>query len=222
MKKVAIFGSAGAGKSTLAVALGSILPIKVNHLDRIYWRPGWEVTPREKWIQIQENLVREDMWILDGTYLSTSDIRLKEADTIIFLDMPRWLCLLRVIVRHYRYRKRPRPDFSDECPDKLNLSYIRKVWTFPDTDRVELIEKMNKLALESGEKIDWQCSKSEVKRMNVGPEKEIVWLRSKQAVLRFLRELRSQPQEQYVQQGHSIRDEAQHSSESALVLVNGF
>jgi hypothetical protein len=46
VRRVAIIGCGGAGKSTLAQALGACLGIEVVHLDRLYWRPGWVPTPR--------------------------------------------------------------------------------------------------------------------------------------------------------------------------------
>ncbi len=42
MKKIVIIGSSGAGKSTLARKLRLILDIKVFHLDRLFWKCGWE------------------------------------------------------------------------------------------------------------------------------------------------------------------------------------
>ena len=41
MKKVLVIGSGGAGKSTFARHLGTLLNIDVIHLDALYWHPGW-------------------------------------------------------------------------------------------------------------------------------------------------------------------------------------
>ncbi|MDZ8035131.1 hypothetical protein [Nostoc sp. DedSLP04] len=46
MKKILIIGSGGAGKSTLARELGTILSLEVIHLDAWYWNPGWVETPK--------------------------------------------------------------------------------------------------------------------------------------------------------------------------------
>ena len=46
MEKIVIIGSPGAGKSTFARKLGSILKIKVVHLDRVFWQPGWKEKPK--------------------------------------------------------------------------------------------------------------------------------------------------------------------------------
>ncbi len=48
MKRLAIVGCAGAGKSTLARLLGQILGLPVFHLDALFWRPGWVETPLDE------------------------------------------------------------------------------------------------------------------------------------------------------------------------------
>lgn len=84
MDKIVIIGSPGAGKSTLARDLGSIIHINVVHLDRIFWEPGWKEKPRNTRIDILEEIVRKEQWIIEGTYLGSSEFRLNAADTIIF------------------------------------------------------------------------------------------------------------------------------------------
>lgn len=148
MRKIAIVGSAGAGKSTLAQALGSILNIEVIHLDRHFWQPGWKERPQEARIEILQRLVQEEEWIIEGTYFSTSDIRLKEADTIIFLDLPLFLCLWRVIRRRLGYskHKQSRPDLPEGCSERLNWLYIVKVLIFPYIGRKTLTRKFSEVA----------------------------------------------------------------------------
>ena len=45
LKRIAIIGSPGVGKSTFARQLGDITGIEVFHLDRLFWKPGWVETP---------------------------------------------------------------------------------------------------------------------------------------------------------------------------------
>jgi len=85
MKKVILIGSGGSGKSTLARQLGNKLNIKVHHLDALFWKPNWEGVPKEEQRTVQNELVKEDEWIIDGNYGGTMDIRMNAADTIIFL-----------------------------------------------------------------------------------------------------------------------------------------
>ncbi|SRR5260370_5511713 len=142
MKRIAIIGSPGAGKSTFAQQLGDILKIKVIHLDRKFWRPGWKEKPRENRVAIQQHLVQRDQWIIEGTYLSSSDSRLNAADTIIFLDIPRLVCLWRVIRRRVGYKRQPRPDLPEGCPERLSFFYILKVLVFPHRGRKLLLDKI--------------------------------------------------------------------------------
>ncbi len=147
MKKIAIIGPSGSGKSTLARDLGSILHIKVYHLDPYFWKPGWVERPRQERIKILHGLVRGVQWIIEGTYFTTSDMRLKEADTIIFLDMSRWLCFKRVIQRYMSYRKhrQPRPDLPDACPEKLGVHYCVKILLFWFIGRRTIVPKLKEI-----------------------------------------------------------------------------
>ena len=87
MKKIVIIGSSGAGKSTLARELGSILKIKVFHLDRFFWQRCWKRETSDTRIDILQDFVREKQWIIEGSYLSSSELHLHEADTIIFVTI---------------------------------------------------------------------------------------------------------------------------------------
>jgi adenylate kinase family enzyme len=138
MKKIVIIGSPGAGKSFFARQLGEILNIEAIHLDRYFWQPKWKEKPEELRRQIMQKLVAKDQWIIEGSYLDTSYIRLRAADTIIFLDIPNWLCLWRVINRYFKYHRESRPDLPEGCPEKLRLHYLLKILSFPFFKRKEL------------------------------------------------------------------------------------
>lgn len=159
MKKIAIVGSPGAGKTTLAKELGSRLEIKVFHLDRIFWQRGWKEKPRDKRIDILEKIVQEKQWIIEGTYLSSSEPRLSTADTIIFLDIDSSLCLQRIMKRHFIYQGHPRRDIPEGCTDKLNLLRILKVLVFPFRGRRTLVKKLRNY---KSKQIIWLCSPKEV------------------------------------------------------------
>jgi adenylate kinase family enzyme len=171
MKKIVIIGSAGSGKSTLARRLGQMLDIEVIHLDTHYWKPGWAEPSGDEWRHRVEQLVRREAWIMDGNYSGTLDIRLAAADTVIFLDFPRLLCLWRVLKRWWRYRGRSRPDLPPGCPEKIDLPFLRWIWQYPRTRR-PLIRK--KLKRASG-------------------EKRVIVLSNPRDVRRFLREVETNP-----------------------------
>lgn len=139
MRRVAIIGSPGSGKSTFARRLADITGIEVFHLDRIFWKPGWVETPRSEWIELQQRLVERPSWIIDGNYGATMDIRIQAADTVILLNFPRRVCLWRVAKRIFRFRGRTRPDMGEGCPDKIDVEFLRYIWRFRkrEQDRIE-------------------------------------------------------------------------------------
>lgn len=147
MKKILIIGSGGAGKSTLARELGIILNLEVIHLDAFYWNPGWVETPKLEWQSIIQNLILRESWIMDGNYSGTLDIRLPLADTVIFLDFPRLLCLWRVIKRSWQYAGQSRPDMASGCPERLTWQFLKFVWTYPITRRPVILDKLRLLTL---------------------------------------------------------------------------
>jgi adenylate kinase family enzyme len=131
MRRVAIIGSGGAGKSTLARQLGEITGLPVVHLDREFWRPGWTETPKADWNERVEELANGHEWIIDGNFGGTMEIRLAAADMVVFLDFPRVLCTYRAIKRAVTYRNRTRPDMGPGCVEKFDLEFLRWVWQFP-------------------------------------------------------------------------------------------
>jgi len=142
MDKIAIIGSPGSGKSIFAHQLGELLNIEIIHLDRHFWQPDWKEKPRDARIEILKDLVRQEQWIIEGTYLGASEPRLNAADTIIFLDIPPWLCLHRIRQRHHKYKGQFRPDLPEGCSDKLNLKCVLKVLGFPLRGRKMLKQKL--------------------------------------------------------------------------------
>src|SRR4051795_3108849 len=123
MKKIVLIGSGGSGKSTLARKLGEKLKINVLHLDSLFWKPGWVETPREEWIDTQQYFLKKECWIMDGNYGGTMDIRLNAADTIIFLDIPRTICVFRAFKRMLQYRNKTRPDMGEGCEERFNYEF---------------------------------------------------------------------------------------------------
>ena len=145
MERVMIIGSGGAGKSVLAKELGQRTGLPVHHLDTVFWKPGWEPMPKKEWGRKVAELARERAWIIDGNYSGTMDIRLKEADTIIFLDYSRWMNIYGIIKRRIVYRKRSRPDMTEGCKEKLDWEFVKWVWNFEKEKAPLLREKLKKM-----------------------------------------------------------------------------
>ena len=168
MQRVLVIGSGGSGKSTVASRLGELLKLEVNHLDKLYWRPGWVEPETDEWIKLVTDLIERDSWIIDGNYSGTLELRLRKCDTIVFLDLPRVLCLWRIAKRFFLYRNGARPDMAEGCRENLNFEFVSWVWNYPRRSRPKVIKLL---------------------REHTG-EKQIFWLRSRNEVNRFLSQVK--------------------------------
>lgn len=144
MKKILIIGAGGAGKSTLAQRLGAAIGIEVVHLDRLYWRAGWQEPSKEEWQKILENELKKDEWIMDGNFGGTLDLRLKYCDTVIFLEMPRAVCVYRAVKRWIKYRNTNRPDMSEGCNEKVDLEFLGWICSFPKKKKPKIEQTLKR------------------------------------------------------------------------------
>jgi adenylate kinase family enzyme len=144
MRRVLVIGSGGAGKSTFARRLGARLDLPVIHLDANYWKPGWVETPKDEWRRKVERLVEGNAWVIDGNYSGTLDVRLAACDSVVFLDLPRAVCVWRVVKRALKYRGGSRPDMAEGCREKLNLEFLLWIWNYPKRTRPKIIELLER------------------------------------------------------------------------------
>lgn len=162
MRRVLVIGSGGSGKSTVAARLGELLELEVNHLDKFYWRSGWIEPARDEWIKTVTELIEKDSWVIDGNYSHTLELRLRKCDTIVFLDLPRVLCLWRIMKRYFLYRDGTRPDMAEGCREKFNFEFVSWVWNYPRRSRPKVIKLLREHA--DGKQIFWLRSRNEVKK----------------------------------------------------------
>lgn len=167
MKKVILIGSGGSGKSTLAKQIGTKLNLNIYHLDALFWKPNWVGVPRSEQIAVQTELVKKEEWIIDGNYGGTLDIRLHAAETIIFLDIPRTICVYRAFKRMLKFRKKTRPDMGAGCEERIDFGFLKWIWNYPKKQRPEIMKKLAGLS----------------------KEKQVVILRSPKQVQRFVEAL---------------------------------
>ena len=89
MKRVAIFGNAGGGKSTLARQLADKTGLPLYPLDKIKYRPGGEEVSHEEYLAEHAQILKRDQWIIDGFgCVPSAWERFAAADTLIHIDLP--------------------------------------------------------------------------------------------------------------------------------------
>ncbi len=144
MKRISILGCGGAGKSTLARIIGELLDLEVIHLDNVFWKSGWIMTPKEEQTPIMEDLVNRNNWVIDGNYTGTVDIRFRRSDTVIYMDSPRRLCFWRVLKRIIMYRNKRRPDITEGCPEKIDLEFLQWIWNYNKSVKPRIMDMLEK------------------------------------------------------------------------------
>jgi adenylate kinase family enzyme len=89
MRRIAVFGNAGGGKSTLARELAAITGLPLAVLDELQYRTGGVEVSRVEYLRAHAALLANDEWIIDG--FGGFEVlwkRLEAADTLIHIDLP--------------------------------------------------------------------------------------------------------------------------------------
>jgi adenylate kinase family enzyme len=146
MERILVLGSSGSGKSTLARNLGEALDIEVIHLDSYFWEPNWQATPDELWEIKLGELLERPRWVMDGNYFSSLELRLGYADTVVFIDYNRLICLGRCIQRFLSYRGDNRPELAPGCYEKIDWDFFKWIWNYPRDIRPRVLEMLDRYA----------------------------------------------------------------------------
>lgn len=138
MRRVLVVGCCGAGKSTFARRLADATGLPLIALDPLYWKPGWAETPKDEWTATVERVIAGERWIIDGNYSGTLARRVEACDTLVFLDVPRRICLDRAVQRARNPGTRPDP--IPGCPERLTRDFLRWIWRYERTQRPKMLD----------------------------------------------------------------------------------
>ncbi|HAC0123453.1 TPA_asm: AAA family ATPase [Listeria monocytogenes] len=124
-EKVLIIGPNGAGKSTFATEHGKHYDFEVCHLDKLFWQENWNAVAKADFEDKVDNIMSsKKKYIIDGDYFFNLEKRLEHADLVIWIKIPLFLCVANIIKRRFKYMTNVRPDVTEGCDEKLNLSFL--------------------------------------------------------------------------------------------------
>ncbi len=86
MKRINVIGTSGSGKSTFSNMLASKLKYPYLEMDAIFWKSNWQESSDEEFFANLTERLGDELWVLDGNYNRTAEIKWARADTIIWVD----------------------------------------------------------------------------------------------------------------------------------------
>jgi hypothetical protein len=147
MRRIAVTGPAGAGKSRLASELGRILDLPVLHLDALYWGAGWVQPPQAEWEATQRRELAGESWVVEAQYDDMLPEWVDAADTVVVVDASPLRCLWRVSRR--RLDSGPAPGVPVDSPPgpvhRALRKFARGQWEYRRNVRPALLAHLARL-----------------------------------------------------------------------------
>lgn len=162
MKKIAVFGKPGSGKSTLSKSLASATGIQLHPLDSILYKKNGDVVDRKTYDRLHGKILSSDSWIIDGFGpIESFNKRLEMADTLIYIELPYmvsyWLVTKRLL-KGFVVKPEGWPDGSSIlkgtvesyktlklCPKFWNADFIKKLDNISEKKSLYVIRSISEL-----------------------------------------------------------------------------
>jgi adenylate kinase family enzyme len=145
MKRVAVVGNPGSGKSTFTKNLAAKTGLPAVHLDFYHLQNDYSKPENlELWIARAKELIEPDMWIIEGNYASTIHERFDRASSIIFFDFATHKSIYGVIKRRIQYHGKHREEMPDDWKEHIDPGFLKFVWKFRQNNRVKILEAIKK------------------------------------------------------------------------------
>ncbi|MGH1541829.1 MAG: adenylate kinase [Arenicella sp.] len=162
MKKIAVFGKPGSGKSILSKRLASATGIQLYALDSIEFKQNGERVERTIYNREHEKILSSDRWIMDGFGpVDAFSKRLSVADTLIYIDLPYSVSYYLVTKRFLKglfVKPEGWPDGCSVlkgtvqsykvlklCPKFWNADFMQKLESMSTDKSVHIIRSMSEL-----------------------------------------------------------------------------
>ena len=105
----------------------------------MYWREDKTTATRQELVENLQRIFSENEWIIDGNYAATMEMRMKECDSVVFLDFTTEVCLEGIKARKGKARSDMPCVLSDEGEDFIE--FIKKYNVESRPSVIEMLEK---------------------------------------------------------------------------------
>lgn len=103
-RRIAVAGTSGAGKTTLAGRIAALLGLPHTEIDALHHGPGW--VPRPQFLDDVRAMVAQDSWVTEWQYSAARPLIAERADLLVWLDLPVPQQMSRLVRRTLRRRRR--------------------------------------------------------------------------------------------------------------------
>lgn len=161
--KIHIIGCSGSGKTYLAKVLSKKFNIPRFDLDDIQWdntTNSYGVKmPVNKRNELYEEILKNESWIIEGVYYAWVGQSFKDADIIYLLDMPKYLCKSRIILRFIKRK------VGIEQGKKETLKSVSNLLKWTDTFQNKNLKEIKIILENYGDKVVLLSNKREVSKI---------------------------------------------------------
>lgn len=144
--KIHIVGGPSSGKSYAAKKLSLLLNIPFYDLDDIFWHDEdtdyTKVMPEKERDTKLKNIIKQNKWIIEGSFGSWTDPSFKKADCIIIIKPNRYLRALRIAKRDIKAKLK----IINRKPESLKSFFKFLKWNhlYDKNNLLKLEEKLEK------------------------------------------------------------------------------
>ncbi len=124
LRRIAIIGISGSGKTTFARKVAQELNLPLFHADAVEWLPDWQLRPDADIARIYMTWIEKEAWVIEGWVDVARASRLSAANLVIDLDYSRWRCAWHEFTR--MLRRETRPEMPENCSDRFTTANLKR------------------------------------------------------------------------------------------------
>jgi len=149
-QRILVVGCSGGGKTTLSTKISKLLNLEYISLDRdIRWLPNWVERDKQAQRNIIAELVKKPHWVIDGSGVSSFELRVPPCDLILWVRVSRFTALKGLTFRVLSNFGSVRAQMAEGCPEKLpDREFLSYIWNFEKNHSPRFIQSIDKFGPE--------------------------------------------------------------------------